>query len=362
MDLIALRKTYEGKRVFVTGHTGFKGSWLLCLLHQMGAKVKGYALAPENEQDIYNLVDGNSLCESVIADIRDAVQLQKEIADFQPDFIFHLAAQPLVRLSYDLPLETFDVNTQGSAHVLDALRFLDKACVCVMITTDKVYQNQETGRYYTENDRLGGFDPYSASKAAAEIVIDAYRNSFFHPEKYETHRKSVSVGRAGNVIGGGDWAKDRIIPDIVRALLAGKPVGVRNPASVRPWQHVIEPVFGYVMLAAKQAEDPRLYATAFNFGPARQDTIPVSKLVEQAIAAWGSGSFEHKEVVQAHHEAGLLHLDISKAQRMLGWQPRLDSGIAIADTVNWYKAFLKEGKNGQEFTLLQINNYLKRLS
>lgn len=359
MEINSLEKIYKNKNVFVTGHTGFKGTWLLCLLHKLGANVKGYALAPENASDVYNRINASELCESVIADIKDADRLKKEILDFRPDFIFHLAAQPLVKLSYDIPLETFYVNSQGSAHVLDALRSLNKACVCVMITTDKVYKNEETGRFYSEDDRLGGNDPYSASKASAEIVIDSYRRSFFDPEKYSQHQKSVSVGRAGNVIGGGDWSKDRIIPDIVNALSSGRAVKVRNPASVRPWQHVLEPLTGYLQLAAKQVTEPVKFAAAFNFGPEKQDTIPVSKLVQIAIDSWGSGSQENITTENAPHEAGLLHLDISKAIENLNWKPKLNSLQAIELTMAWYKAERNQQKNIREFTMQQITNYLK---
>jgi CDP-glucose 4,6-dehydratase len=359
MGISFLEDIYKNKKVFVTGHTGFKGTWLLNLLHFLGADIKGYALAPTNDLDIYNQVKSDELCTSVIADIRDAEKLKKEILEFQPDFIFHLAAQPLVRLSYEFPLETFEVNSQGSANLLDALRMLDKACVCVMITTDKVYHNLETGHYYSEEDRLGGYDPYSASKASAEIVIDSYRNSFFHSQTYESHKKSVSVARAGNVIGGGDWSKDRIIPDIVKALSSQQPVKVRNPHSVRPWQHVLEPLVGYVLLGAHQYKKPTTFNTAFNFGPTKNDTIPVSKLVDMSIEKWGAGSYENQQLSNQHHEAGLLHLDISKAHNELQWQPKLSSVEAITQTIEWYKVALNQPATIKTFTRQQVINYLK---
>jgi len=359
MEVAALNDIFKGRKVFLTGHTGFKGSWLLYVLHTLGAEVKGYALPPVNEKDIYNSINGNALCQSVEADIRDAERLKAEILSFAPDFIFHLAAQPLVRLSYETPLDTYAVNCQGTANVLDALRFFDKACVAVMITTDKVYANFETGHYYSENDRLGGYDPYSASKACAELVIDSYRNSFFNLKTYNQHKKSVSVARAGNVIGGGDWSRDRIIPDIARALSAGEAVKVRNPASVRPWQHVLEPVLGYIVLAAHQFNDPLQYATAFNFGPSANDILPVSQLVELAIGNWGGGTFEKPESTDQPHEAGLLHLDISKAAKELGWKPKMNSTTAIKNTIDWYKTALTDQTNIKQFTEQQINNYLK---
>jgi CDP-glucose 4,6-dehydratase len=297
----------------------------------------------------------------VIADIRDAEKLKDLILDFEPDFIFHLAAQPLVKQSFENPAETYAVNVQGTVNVLDALRFLKKKCVAVMVTTDKVYANQENGHYYNENDKLGGFDPYSASKACAELVIDSYRNSFFNKNAFEVHNKSISVGRAGNVIGGGDWSKDRIIPDVIRALKNNEAVKVRNPNSVRPWQHVLEPVFGYIKLAACQEADPVKFATSFNFGPERNDNLPVYRLVEMAAESWGSGVYKNVEAGTKFHEANLLHLDITKAKEMLNWKPSLNSSVAIKDTIEWYKALFNEKSDIKEFTDKQIKNYLKTI-
>lgn len=356
-----LQQYYKNKRVFVTGHTGFKGSWLITWLYQLGAHVKGYALAPENENDLYHAIRGDELCESVIADIRDKERLAKEILSFQPDFIFHLAAQPLVRLSYELPAYTFEVNTQGTAHVLDALRLLDKPCVAVMITTDKVYENLETGHHYKETDRLGGYDPYSASKACAELVIDSYRKSFFNPAKYQQHNKSVSSARAGNVIGGGDWAKDRIIPDIIRSLYKHEPVVLRNPFSVRPWQHVLEPLEGYLVLAAHQFNDPERFSDPFNFGPYPQNSLQVSVLAEKAVKEWGEGTIVQQEKeAAAYHEAGLLHLDINKAVDTLNWTPAWDFGRTVATTVNWYKDFLLNKEDARKLIEADINKKSKQ--
>ena len=338
------KSIYAGKKVFLTGHTGFKGSWLLAWLHLLGADVKGYALAPQNEEDLFNILRGPDLCDSVIADIRDKEKLTKEILDFQPDFIFHLAAQPLVRLSYEIPSETFEVNAIGTAYVLDALRQLTKPCVAVMITTDKVYDNKEWHYPYRETDRLGGYDPYSASKAATEIVISSYRSSFFNPSHYEKHLKAVASARAGNVIGGGDWAKDRIIPDIVRALKNNQPIEVRNPNAVRPWQHVLDPLSGYLLLGAKLTEDPIKYAESWNFGPYMEDNLTVKDLVETAIEIWGSGSFYTPQYEGALHEAKLLKLDINKAVNELGWQPKYNAQKAIETTIDWYKDFFEHQK------------------
>jgi CDP-glucose 4,6-dehydratase len=352
-----LKKIYEGKKVFVTGHTGFKGSWLITWLQQLGAQVKGYALAPENDYDLYKAIHGDELCQSVIADIRDSERLKAELLSFEPDFIFHLAAQPLVRLSYEIPAYTFEVNAQGTAHVLDALRFLQKPCVAVMITTDKVYENLETGHYYKETDRLGGYDPYSASKACAELLIDSYRKSFFHPDKYPDHQKSISVARAGNVIGGGDWARDRIIPDIIRSLSAGKPVVLRNPASVRPWQHVLEPLNGYLVLAAHQSKDPFHFSAAYNFGPELEDNLTVEDVTQRAIKIWGTGKYDKTPENKSVHEAGLLNLDISKAKTALGWIPRYNATKAIEKTIEWYKGFSMHN-NARELVAVQIGQYI----
>jgi CDP-glucose 4,6-dehydratase len=336
---VIFENAYRGKKVFLTGHTGFKGTWLLQWLHLLGAEIKGYALTPENKEDLFNLIKGEELCESIIADLRDGARLEQEILAFQPDFIFHLAAQPLVRLSYEIPAETFTVNAIGTAYVLDAVRKLTRACTVVLITTDKVYDNKEWVYPYRETDQLGGYDPYSASKACAELVIHSYVQSFFNPANFAHHQKGIASARAGNVIGGGDWAKDRIIPDIVRALRDGLPVTVRNPQAVRPWQHVLEPLGGYLLLGAKLSTDHAIYGGAWNFGPYAEDNKTVSELVSTAIDIWGSGYFDCPVLANQPHEAGLLKLDISKATSVLGWSSKYKSKEAISETINWYKAF-----------------------
>lgn len=327
---------YKNKKVFLTGHTGFKGSWMLAWLHQLGATVKGYSLAPENTFDLYHTINGDLLCESIIADIRNKQKLEEEILSFQPDFIFHLAAQPLVRLSYDIPAETFEVNAIGTAHVLDAVRKMEKPCIVVLITTDKVYENLEWHYPYRENDRLGGYDPYSASKACAELVISSYRNSFFNVQHYDEHKKSIASARAGNVIGGGDWAKDRIIPDIVRALQKSEIITVRNPKSIRPWQHVLEPVAGYLHLGLKLLENPVTYADAWNFGPFAEDNLVVEDLVKIALKIWGHGEYHTPTLRKQPHEAGLLKLDINKSINDLHWKPKWSAKQAIEKTLTWY--------------------------
>ncbi len=334
-----LKSTYEGKKVFLTGHTGFKGSWMLVILKVLGARTKGYSLVPEGNPNLYDLIEGNGLCESIIHDILDVKFLEKELFDFQPDFIFHFAAQSLVRKSYNTPLETFEVNMMGTSNLLNAARELTRKCSIVVVTTDKVYENLEKDYAYTESDKLGGFDPYSSSKACAEIATGSFRQSFFHPDNYEDHNICLATARSGNVIGGGDWAEDRIIPDIVRSLDAGEKLNLRNPASTRPWQHVLEPLYGYLLLGAKMEEEPQRFADAFNFGPSEGDELSVEDLVKIALDKWGSGEYEVSSDVDAPHEAGLLKLDISKAGDQLGWKPKMSSREAIDKTVEWYTTY-----------------------
>ena len=353
-----LQQTYQGKKVFLTGHTGFKGAWMLKTLSLLGAEVKGFALAPQTPNDLYHLIDGDAICESVIADLRDKQHLEAEILSFQPDFVFHLAAQPLVRLSYEIPSETFMVNAIGTAHVLDAVRLLDKKCDLVLITTDKVYHNNEWLYPYRENDRLGGYDPYSASKACTELVIDSYRSSFFNIKTYNTHQKAIAVARAGNVIGGGDWSQDRLIPDIAKAFAIEKPVVIRNPLSVRPWQHVLEPVIGYLLLGVHLAVEPLQFSQAYNFGPHLSDALPVEEMLKLAIASWGKGEYVVEQVEGQPHEAGLLKLDISKAINELNWQPKMNAQQAVSMTMDWYSEFAKNKENISDFTELQINNFM----
>jgi CDP-glucose 4,6-dehydratase len=354
-----LEKTFRKKRVFLTGHTGFKGTWLAIWLQMLGAEVKGYALKPEKDS-LYNKVKSQLDIDSVVADIRDDEKLKAEIISFQPDFVFHLAAQALVRESYQVPLETFDINVMGTAHVLDSLRFLPKKCSCVIVTTDKVYSNIEKNYAYKESDKLGGYDPYSASKAAAEIITQSYRLSFFNPAEINKHKKAIATGRAGNVIGGGDYAKDRIVPDIFRALSSSKAVEVRNPNAVRPWQHVLEPLHGYLALAAALSEDPEKFATSYNFGPRLNDTFTVEELVKKAIKSWGQGTFKVANQKNKLHEASLLKLNISKAKTELNWQPKWNSSKAINMTMNWYKESLNGKLNAKSLCEADILDYMSQ--
>lgn len=335
-----LKDSYLNKKVFLTGHTGFKGSWMLAWLHLLGCEVKGYSLASEHKEDLYHVINGETLCQSIIADIREKERLEQEILTFQPDFIFHLAAQALVRRSYQNPLETYETNVMGTAYLLEAIKKLEKPCAVVLITTDKVYENKEHIYPYREIDRLGGYDPYSASKAAAEIVISSYRNSFFNPKDYAAHKKGIAVGRAGNVIGGGDWSEDRLIPDIIKSLKEKKKIIVRNPSAVRPWQHVLEPIRGYLQLGAKLAFEPTTFSQAYNFGPYMADTLTVGEVVNKAIEIWGEGEVDIQQNTKALHEAGLLKLDINKAVNELQWYPKLSAEQAIQTTIDWYKNFI----------------------
>jgi CDP-glucose 4,6-dehydratase len=356
MNYQHLTHYYKGKRVFLTGHTGFKGSWLLNWLYLLGADVKGYSLAPLNEHDLFNQIKGDTLCESVIANILDREKLIAEINSFEPDYIFHLAAQPLVRLSYEIPAETFAVNTLGTAHVLDAVRTLEKPCNVILVTTDKVYENREWHYPYRESDRLGGYDPYSASKACAELVISSYRNSFFNLSDISHHKKSIASARAGNVIGGGDWAKDRIIPDIVRSLQNNDSAGLRNPGSIRPWQHVLEPLGGYLHLGTRLSDKPELFSNSWNFGPNAEDNLTVEDLAKLAVKIWGTGAYHHLKLDHQPHEAGLLKLDINKTINELGWQPKYDARKSIEITLDWYLK-TRNSNSVKSFTQSQINEF-----
>ena len=345
---------FKGKKVFLTGHTGFKGGWLAAWLHLLGAKVKGYAQAPEFDNGIYNTISGDSFCESVIADIRDEQRLTLEVNEFNPDIVFHLAAQPLVRRSYAKPTETFDVNVLGTANLLNSIRGLNGKCVVIVITTDKVYENHEWAYPYREVDTLGGYDPYSASKACAELVVNSFRQSFYNIANLVEHGKVLASVRAGNVIGGGDWSEDRIVPDIIRSLDSERKIFVRNPKAIRPWQHVLEPLYGYLLLAAELINDPLKFSGAYNFGPFPNDFLSVGELADRAVEFWGSGQWTSPDLGNQPHEAGVLKLDISKAIDQLNWKPALNSFQAIDWTISWYK---KDVVDRMNYTFEQISNY-----
>ena len=331
---------FKGRSVFLTGHTGFKGSWLSIWLNRLGARVTGYALKPCTAPNNFDASRVREiLADHHEADIRDRNALEGAIRAAAPDFVFHLAAQALVRESYRDPRETHEVNVIGTAAVLDAVRALNKPCVVVAVTTDKCYENREHVWGYRETDALGGHDPYSASKAAAELVISSYRRSFFAPSKLSAHGVKLASARAGNVIGGGDWSKDRIVTDVIRSLAEGRPVAVRSPRAIRPWQHVVEPLSGYLMLAAKMdsSHDPA-FCDAWNFGPAQGTELPVGELVDQFCKVWGDGSWDDKSDPHQPHEAGCLRLNIEKAIWNLGWRPRWNIATTIDRTAQWYKA------------------------
>ncbi|NOX41065.1 MAG: CDP-glucose 4,6-dehydratase [Alphaproteobacteria bacterium] len=324
---------WRGKRVLITGDTGFKGSWLTLWLHDLGAQTFGCALPPDTTPALFNQLELHTLTHGYICDIRDEVALRARVLDVQPDVIFHLAAQPLVRLSYDDPLTTWGSNVMGTANLLNAVRALTSKVAVVAITTDKVYQNLETTTPYTEADRLGGHDPYSASKAATELVVASYRSAFFQ----QNSQIRVATARAGNVIGGGDWAQDRLVPDIVRALAQSQPVSVRNPNSVRPWQHVLDPLSGYLRLAERLYTDPDpAFQSAFNFGPNTDDSHSVKELVEASFRVW-PGQWSEDIDPNAPHEANLLNLTIEKSRDLLGWSPRWDFAAAVEHTLRWYQ-------------------------
>jgi CDP-glucose 4,6-dehydratase len=337
-----LRRTYAGRRVLLTGHTGFKGSWLALWLRELGAEVTGYALPPDPMPSLYLAAGVERGCRSVLADVREPARLAGVLREAAPDFVFHLAAQPLVRLSYERPLETLETNVLGTAHLLEALRRAPRPCAVVVVTSDKCYENRERPGGYREDEALGGHDVYSMSKGAAELVVSAWRRSFFPPAGLAAHGVAVATARAGNVVGGGDWAKDRIVPDAVAALVAGRPIPVRNPAAVRPWQHVLEPLGGYLLLGARLAagaEERARFCEAWNFGPRADDARPVRDVVEALVAAWGSGSWEDRHDPAAPHEAGLLRLDVAKAEARLDWRPRWRFEETFRRTVEWYRAF-----------------------
>lgn len=332
---------WRNKKVLVTGHTGFKGSWLTLWLSELNAKVTGVGLIPETKPSLFNQLQlEDRLQTSRIADIRDHESLKEIVKVSQPDVVLHLAAQPLVRRSYADPLGTWSTNVQGTLNLLESLKPLEKPCSVVIITTDKVYLNKEWDYGYRESDRLGGHDPYSASKAAAELAVASWRKSFCGDKKHQTPNLSVATARAGNVIGGGDWATDRIVPDAIRALTAGETIQVRNPNATRPWQHVLEPLSGYLLLAEHLASETNLansYADAFNFGPNLEGNRSVGDLVEQMSLHW-KGNWEVTSSGNSPHEAGRLHLQIDKAHHRLGWKPQWDFSTTVERTMNWYKS------------------------
>jgi len=330
---------YKGKKVFITGHTGFKGSWLCLWLHSLGAKVIGYALDPPTDPSLFELCRIDELVQSTIADIRDGVALTNAMLTAKPDIIIHMAAQPLVRDSYKIPVETYATNVMGTVNLFEATRHCKTVKAVINVTTDKCYENKEWAWGYRENEPLGGYDPYSNSKACSELVTLAYRSSYFNPKDHAAHGVGVASARAGNVIGGGDWAQDRLVPDCIRAILKGEKVIIRNPQAIRPWQHVLEPLAGYLMLAQKLYEDGPRYSEAWNFGPDDSDAKPVEWLVKELCAKWGNTASYALDAGKHPHEAHYLKLDCSKAKTVIGWRPLWDLEKAIDSIIEWTKAY-----------------------
>lgn len=344
MSLDIFNNAFKGKRVLVTGHTGFKGSWLCVWLHELGAEIIGIGLDPYSDKDNFVLSGiGKKIEADIRADIRDLNRMKEIFAEYQPEIVFHLAAQPLVRLSYEIPVDTYETNVMGSINIMEASRATDSVKTVVMITTDKCYENKEQIWGYRENEAFGGFDPYSSSKGAAEIAIQSWRRSFFNPKDYgEKHHIAIASVRAGNVIGGGDWAKDRIVPDCIRALEADKTIEIRSPKAIRPWQHVLEPLYGYLLLASKMQAEPTKYCEGWNFGPKLESICPVWDVATFILKNYGKGVLRDVSDPKALHEANLLILDITKAKFKLGWEPRTNIEDCCALTADWYKRYLKE--------------------
>ncbi len=345
-----LRRSFERRKILVTGHTGFKGAWLSLWLHEMGADVSGFSLPPSTKPSLFEKLGLAKRIDSTLGDLRDRAAVLKAVRRARPEFIFHLAAQPLVRRSYEDPAETFSTNIMGLVNLLDAVRKSDSVRVCQVITSDKCYENDETGRACNEADALGGRDPYSASKACAEIVAASYRRSFFKDGV------SLATARAGNVIGGGDWSADRILPDCLRALSVGKPIVVRNPDSIRPWQHVFDPLTGYLMLAARQFSQPKRFSQAFNFGPAGAQSVSVRDVVNLVVKEWGGGAWIQRSDGAAR-EAGVLRLDCAKSRNLLGWVPRFDVALAVRETVRWHRAASVRGFDALVFSRERLAAY-----
>lgn len=347
---------YKGKKVLITGHTGFKGSWLSIWLNMMGVEVIGYALEPYTERDNFVVTELEGKITHIVSDIRDYEKLLSVFKKYEPELVFHLAAQPLVRESFINPKETYDINIGGTVNLLECCRIIDSVRVVVNVTTDKCYENQEWIWGYRENDQLGGYDPYSSSKASCEIVTAAYRQSFFNPIKISEHGKSIASARAGNVIGGGDWQIDRLIPDCVRALENDEPIIIRNPLAIRPWQHVLEPLSGYLNLAKEMYQSRGQYCEAWNFGSDEGSMKTVGEITNLVIQNWKKGSWHNQSEKNAPYETSILKLDISKAKNFLKWEPVWKIEEAVRKTLDWYKSY--KDKDMHKFCKGQIKLYM----
>jgi CDP-glucose 4,6-dehydratase len=351
---------WQGKSVLITGHTGFKGSWLSLWLHHLGARVSGYATQPPTDPSLFELASVASSMKSIIGDVRDIACLNTAMQSTQPEILFHMAAQPLVRPSYENPVETFSTNIMGTVNVLEAVRRTDTVRAVVIVTSDKCYENREWLWGYRENEAMGGHDPYSCSKACVELVTASYRHSFFSPTDTESHYPCIASARAGNVIGGGDWAVDRLVPDIVRALLENRAAIIRNPLAIRPWQHVLEPLCGYLTLTEFLCEARHRAAEAWNFGPNEENVRSVDDVCDGIIRRWGGGSRWEKDLSANSHEAHLLKLDSSKARSKLSWKTMLSFEETLDWVVEWYKGY-KAGRQVRDLTMQDIQHYQSRL-
>jgi CDP-glucose 4,6-dehydratase len=351
-----LVKTWRGRRVFLTGHTGFKGSWLAFWLARLGAQIRGYALDPCTEPNLFNQASVSTVVEDVRGDVRDCAKLETSMTEFKPEIVFHLAAQPIVRRSYADPVGTYSTNVMGTVHLMEAIRKTPSVRAAVCVTTDKCYQNQEWIWPYRETDPLGGFDPYASSKACVEIVSAAYRSSFFPIDRLHEHHMGLATARAGNVIGGGDWSEDRLIPDLIRGFRSNQTVLIRRPNAIRPWQHVLDPLHGYMMLAQELLAQPARFASAYNFGPSDDDVWPVERIATKLVRMWGDGASWIRDSVPSVHEDQVLRLDASKARVELGWKPRLGIEAALEWTTEWYRVW-NQGDNMAKFTEKQIAEY-----
>ncbi len=347
---------WRGRKVFLTGHTGFKGSWLCLWLEKLGAEVVGYALEPPTEPSLFEQAQVAGSVHSIFADIRDYQKLKSAIDDFRPDVVLHMAAQSVVRKGYDDPVDTYSTNVMGTVHVFEALRQLRRPCVVVNVTSDKCYANQEWAWGYRETEPMGGHDPYSNSKGCAELVTTAYRDSYFSPSTLDQHGVALGSARAGNAIGGGDWTSNQLIPDLMRAFLKGESCFIRNPYAIRPWQFVLEPLHGYLLLAEKLARDPSRFASGWNFGPQEGDARPVEWIANELVGAWGRNASWTRDTSVHPHEAHFLKLDTSKARAELGWGPVLCLKDALQWIAEWYGAF-QAGADLNAFTRSQIDRY-----
>jgi len=350
------KEFWNKKRVLITGHTGFKGSWLCLILNKLGSDVYGYALEPPTKPSMFEAAGIDGLVNSYIGDIRDYDKLLHVIQLVRPEIVIHMAAQPLVRESYKNPVETYSTNVMGTVNLLEAIRHAPGIKAVVNVTTDKCYENKEWHWGYRENEPMGGYDPYSNSKACSELVTASYRNSFFNPKDYKKHGVAIASARAGNVIGGGDWAEDRLIPDFIRAISNGEEVKIRSPYAIRPWQHVLEPLGGYMMLAEKLYTDGPKYAEAWNFGPDDRDAKNVEWIAEKFCSLWGKDASYAIDKNPQPHEANYLKLDCSKAKTELGWTPKWDIEKALGSIVDWYQAWINKNDT-RELSLQQMKAF-----